>query len=154
MLSYQQVQEKNLQEFILSRVLVNSSKKDREIGHLENIVIVKNTMIRKLKKTLQHNRRQEVYEPYSSRLINNFLYYWKEHYICRHFLNGDCHVSDKNCRRLHCSVNKRILLRDFRNIRTRNRAIFIEDLLNEAIIKNWASKKFIYEIREYMYHIA
>ena len=130
------------------------SHRDRMIGSLQSSLNAKNSTVRKLKRTLKHSRRYEAYEPRCSLAINNFLFFWREHYVCRHFTNGDCHSSDENCPRLHCCGGKKMLLRDLKSIRLRGCAPFIDHLLDEATMKNWASTSLIEDIRDHMYRVA
>jgi hypothetical protein len=139
---------------IYNWALPKISSLDQQIGVLNKTIDNKNEELRKMKKTLKRSRCDDVYDERLSRDVNTFLYYWNDFYKCRHYMNGNCHNHDVNCTRIHTTADRTQMIMDLDEMRLHGYAEFIDGLYKTAVYQNWACRKLIYDIREYMYTIA
>jgi hypothetical protein len=111
--------------------------------------------IRQLKITLKEKKRFELFDPNVSERVRELVFNWREHYMCRHFVNGQqCYLPNNRCQRIHTVCGAENIKMDIDSIKKTGKAPFIDSLYDEMLVSRPLCLRLVYEIREYMYEVA
>jgi hypothetical protein len=128
--------------------------KDIRLGELSKVLENRERCIRQLKGTLKQRREFETYDPNVSDMVRELLFFWREHYVCRHFINGNCHNSRVTCTRIHSVCGSDTLKLDIDLICQFGQGRFIDFLYSTVLQEHASVTPLVFKIREYMYQIA
>jgi hypothetical protein len=114
--------------------------------------------IQQLKLSLKQKRWRSGYDSSLPLAVNDFVYLWYEHYVCRHFLNGTCYHAAHDCHRIHSSVPPACLRAELRRLVTFHSgnlyySHYFNALQLQATRERWASSRHLHEIRKYLHEL-